>query len=138
MSSTFPRFNAIVLKCRARVLAALAAREESLDLIENAVKNACEHTLSRWTESTLAANPADWLYQVAYRLAIDIIRREQILAQKRALLMPLGEHNELPVDIDGDFPDERLRLIFTWCHPALAQPARVRAAPCLVLISYKP
>ena len=125
MSSTLPGLGAIVQECRGRVLAALTTRVGDLDLAEDALQDACERALSRWTRESLPANPAGWLYRAAYRRAIDIIRRDQTFVEKRALLVPLADHAELPQDVDDDFPDERLRLIFTCCHPALTETARI-------------
>src|SRR5205814_8251162 len=75
--------------------------------------------LERWPEQGIPDNPGAWLMTTARRRAIDILRRDRRYAEKVALL----ERSTLP----GDVPeaDDRLRLIFTCCHPALAQEAQV-------------
>jgi predicted RNA polymerase sigma factor len=69
------------------------------------------------------ASPQGWLLRAAHRKAIDRIRRDRSEARKVAALRPLAV-SEAP-EPDDDFPDERLRLIFTCCHPALEQKSRV-------------
>jgi len=97
------------------------------DLAEEAVQEAFIVALERWPRDGVPANPGAWITKVARNKAIDRTRRERTLAKKRAALEALealaGDGYE-----DGEpdeFPDERLRLIFTCCHPALAPEARV-------------
>jgi RNA polymerase sigma-70 factor, ECF subfamily len=80
--------------------------------------------LERWPRDGTPDNPAAWLTTTARNRAIDRIRREQTLARKTELLQRLAE---LAPDDDADepMPDERLSLIFTCCHPALAPEAQV-------------
>jgi RNA polymerase sigma-70 factor (ECF subfamily) len=84
--------------------------------------------LERWSRNGVPANPGAWITRVARNKAIDRIRREETLAAKRAILEALetlgGDVADDAEDAD-EFPDERLRLIFTCCHPALAPEARV-------------
>ena len=83
--------------------------------------------LERWPRDGLPDNPGAWITKVARNKAIDRIRREQTLAVKREALEALealGGTTAEGGEADA-FPDERLRLIFTCCHPALAPEARV-------------
>ena len=97
------------------------------DLAEEAVQEAFIVALERWPRDSVPANPGAWITKVARNKAIDRIRREQTLAAKRAVLEALEELGSGATDDDepDEFPDERLRLIFTCCHPALAPEARV-------------
>jgi RNA polymerase sigma-70 factor, ECF subfamily len=97
------------------------------DLAEEAVQDAFIVALERWPRDGVPDNPGAWITKVARNKAIDRIRREQTLAEKRAVLEALeGLGGAAEEDAEPDeFPDERLRLIFTCCHPALAPEARV-------------
>jgi RNA polymerase sigma-70 factor, ECF subfamily len=83
--------------------------------------------LERWPRGGIPSNPGAWITRVARNKAIDRIRRERTLAAKRSVLEELEALGSGPAeDAEPDeFPDERLRLIFTCCHPALAPEARV-------------
>jgi RNA polymerase sigma-70 factor, ECF subfamily len=110
-----------------RAVAALIRAIGDFDLAEEAVQEAFIVALERWPRDGLPANPGAWITRVARNKAIDRIRREQTLAEKRAALEALealGGAAAEDAEAD-DFPDERLRLIFTCCHPALAPEARV-------------
>jgi RNA polymerase sigma-70 factor (ECF subfamily) len=77
----------------------------------------------RWPRDGVPDNPASWLLSTARNRAIDRIRRERTLAQKKKLLeAPAAWEDEME---ETSFPDERLELIFTCCHPALASEAQV-------------
>jgi RNA polymerase sigma-70 factor (ECF subfamily) len=99
------------------------------DLAEEAVQEAFIVALERWPHEGVPANPGAWVTQVARNKAIDRIRREGVLRDKVAALDRLGA---LHADADagpgeqlGEIEDDRLRLIFTCCHPALGAEARV-------------
>src|SRR5260221_3700301 len=94
------------------------------DLAEDVVQEAFAVALEKW-ESGIPANPVAWLMATARNKAIDRIRRERALADKRAQLARLTELEGLERDEMSVIPDDRLRLIFTCCHPALAMDARV-------------
>jgi RNA polymerase sigma-70 factor (ECF subfamily) len=107
----------------ARVVASLAKRFCDLDIAEEAAAEAFATAVERWPADGVPPNPGAWLTTTANRKAIDRIRREQ----KRD-----GKHREAQLVYDDDPPepagaidDERLRLIFICCHPALAMPTRV-------------
>lgn len=110
-----------------RVLAATARLTRDLDLAEDCVEDAYVSALKAWQEDGIPANPGAWLTTTARRRALDHFRRNQTLQKKYPLLVePLAE-DEPAMNIDDDFeiPDDRLRLIFTCCHPALAQEAQI-------------
>ena len=115
----------------ARVLAATARVAGDLDLAEECVQEAYAAAVRAWAGSGVPDNPAAWLTTTARRRAVDVIRRESALRARLPLLVePAGEPGEDAADPDaGDptarDPDDRLRLVFTCCHPALAQEAQV-------------
>jgi RNA polymerase sigma-70 factor (ECF subfamily) len=95
------------------------------ELAEDAVQDAFAIALQRWPVDGAPRNPGAWLVTTARNRAIDRIRRERTLARKTELLARLAE---LETDEDDDvssIPDDRLSLIFTCCHPALATDAQV-------------
>ena len=94
------------------------------DLAEDAVQDAFATALERWPVDGAPTNPGAWIVTTARNRAIDRIRRDRTLQQKTELL---GRLAELPAEEDevSTIPDERLALVFTCCHPALAQEARV-------------
>jgi RNA polymerase sigma-70 factor, ECF subfamily len=105
---------------RLRIVATLIRQTGNWELAEDAVADAAERALVRWPRDGVPANPAAWLTTTARRRAIDVIRRAEIERAKVAELATLsgeaGTHGEV---------DDRLRLIFTCCHPALPLQARV-------------
>lgn len=107
------------------MIAALAARFRDLDLAEEAVAEAWAAAVSTWRTS-VPDDPAAWLYAVAVRRALDLRRRARTRAD--AVFDPPAPDptpEELLMAADHPVPDERLRLIFVCCHPALAPEARV-------------
>ncbi len=106
-------------------MATIARLTGDVALAEDAVQEALEIALVRWPRDGLPASPGAWLTTTARNRAIDRIRRERRGAEKLeevARLAPAGHEEEQDV---STIPDERLALIFTCCHPALAQEARV-------------
>jgi RNA polymerase sigma-70 factor (ECF subfamily) len=91
---------------------------------EDAVQDAVTIGVERWPREGLPSNPGAWLVTTARNRAIDRIRREQTFARKAELLARL---EQLPADEHdvSSIPDDRLALVFTCCHPALAADARV-------------
>jgi len=102
-----------------RLTGALVRVLGNFDLAEEVVQDSLVAALVKWPEQGIPDNPGAWLMTTARRRAIDLIRRDRRYSEKLALL----ERSQLP----GDAPeaDDRLRLIFTCCHPALAQEAQV-------------
>jgi RNA polymerase sigma-70 factor (ECF subfamily) len=107
-----------------RLIAALAARFRNLDLAEEAFAESCARAVTAWADDT-PRDPAAWLYRVAERAALDALRRRAIRAGA-ALPPPEPEPNaeELLMAESRLIPDERLRLIFICCHPAIHPEAR--------------
>jgi RNA polymerase sigma-70 factor, ECF subfamily len=99
------------------------------DLAEEAVQDAFLVALEVWPKRGVPRNPGAWITTTARNKAIDRIRRARRLEDKvRELeaLVPAGEEEEEEEEVeDSSIPDDRLRLIFTCCHPALAPEARV-------------
>jgi RNA polymerase sigma-70 factor, ECF subfamily len=107
----------------ARVVASLAKRFGDLDIAEEAAAEAFTVAVERWPLDGVPPNPGAWLTTTANRRAIDRIRRESKRddKQKEAVAM----HDDTPHEPLGAIEDDRLRLLFTCCHPALAPEARI-------------
>jgi RNA polymerase sigma-70 factor, ECF subfamily len=106
-----------------RVLAALIGFLGDFDLAEEAAQEAFAIAAERWPRESVPASPAGWLVRTARNRAVDRIRRDRTLAAKTRLLEG-PETVEDEVD-ESTIPDERLELIFTCCHPALALEGQV-------------
>ena len=106
-----------------RVLAALIGYLRDFDLAEEAAQEAFAIAAERWPRDGVPSNPGVWLVTTARNRAIDRIRRDRTLAAKtRLLLVPDAVEERVS---ETTFPDERLELVFTCCHPALAVDAQV-------------
>jgi RNA polymerase sigma-70 factor (ECF subfamily) len=105
----------------ARIVAALARRFGDLDIAEEAAAEAFAAAVGRWPADGVPPNPGAWLMTTANRKAIDRRRRENRRDAKQEAHM----FYDTPPESFGTIDDERLRLIFTCCHPALAMDARV-------------
>jgi RNA polymerase sigma-70 factor, ECF subfamily len=110
-----------------RAIATLIRVLGDFDLAEEAVQEAFVVALQRWPERGVPANPGAWITTTARNKAIDRLRRERRLAEKQEELRMLEPRDSAePDELDEkSIPDDRLRLIFTCCHPALAPEARV-------------
>jgi RNA polymerase sigma-70 factor (ECF subfamily) len=109
-----------------RVLAVLISRFEDFDLAEDALQDALVNALERWQSEGIPENPGAWLMTVARRRAIDRLRRTATVERKAAMLDPdsfVTDQDE--PEMDDSIPDDRLKLMFTCCHPALALEAQV-------------
>ena len=107
-----------------RVLAALISQFETFDLAEDALQDALVNALERWKVDGVPRNPGAWLLTVAKRRAIDRLRRTARLEHDPAILDSLASTQEEP-EMEDTIPDDRLKLMFTCCHPALALEAQV-------------
>jgi RNA polymerase sigma-70 factor (ECF subfamily) len=106
-----------------QILAALIGFLGDFDLAEEAAQEAFAIAAERWPRDGVPSNPAAWLITTARNRAIDRIRRDRTLTAKTRLLdVPEGVEDTMD---ETTFPDERLELIFTCCHPALATDAQV-------------
>ena len=109
-----------------RVLATLVGILGDIELAEDAAQEAFALAAERWPRDGQPENPTGWLITTARNRAIDRIRRERTLVAKTEQLQrELRDPPEEPMDDTVTFPDERLELIFTCCHPALALDAQV-------------
>ena len=106
-----------------RVLAALISQFGDFTLAEDALQDALVTALERWEIDGVPRNPGAWLTTVARRRAIDRLRRAATLERKAVILDPLATQDE--PEMDDSIPDDRLKLMFTCCHPALALEAQV-------------
>lgn len=86
------------------------------------MQDAFAAALAHWTEQGIPDNPGAWITAAAQRKLIDVARRERTRRDKRELLL---EDQESAVEDATGLPDDRLRLIFTCCHPALNREAQV-------------
>jgi len=107
-----------------RAVAALTRVLGDIQLAEDAVQDAFTSAIERWPRLGMPANPGAWIITAARNRAIDRLRREQTFKRKAELLarleaLPAGEDDVSPI------PDDRLALVFTCCHPALAAESRV-------------
>jgi RNA polymerase sigma-70 factor (ECF subfamily) len=111
---------------RGRLLAALIGDLRSFDLAEDCLSDAVESALIHWARSGLPDRPFAWLLRVARRKAIDRLRRSRRWADREADLTVLtAAESAEPEDSMSEIPDDRLRLIFTCCHPALDAKSQV-------------
>ena len=107
------------------VLAATARVAGDFDLAEECVQDAYVAALDTWTRDGIPAKPGAWLTATAKRKAIDTLRRRQVFRTKMPLLVEPDEADMDNFNEPDAVPDDRLRLIFTCCHPALAREAQV-------------
>jgi RNA polymerase sigma-70 factor, ECF subfamily len=106
-----------------RVLATLIGLLGDFDVAEEAAQEAFAVAAARWPRDGIPSNPGAWLITTARNRAIDRVRRERVGAEKlRSLEVPVMTEDTAD---DTTFPDERLELVFTCCHPALAVDAQV-------------
>src|SRR5256714_242232 len=106
-----------------RLIASLVRRFGDIDIAEEAAGEALVAALEKWPESGPPPNPGGWLTTTAGNRAIDRIRREKLRdAKHQAAFM---DHDDTPHEPIGPVEDDRLRLLFTCCHPALAAEARI-------------
>jgi RNA polymerase sigma-70 factor (ECF subfamily) len=112
-----------------RILATLIRALGDFDLAEEALQDALLMALDRWPRDGVPSNPGAWITTTARRKAIDRIRRDRTLATKRGQLEAEAALEALGGETEAghvtELRDDRLRLIFTCCHPALARDAQV-------------
>ncbi|MDT7548982.1 MAG: polymerase sigma-70 factor, subfamily, partial [Actinomycetota bacterium] len=105
-----------------RLIASLVRRFGDIDIAEEAAGEALVTALEKWPETGVPPNPGGWLTTTAANRAIDRLRREkQRDAKQQAAFM----YDDEPPEPTGPVEDDRLRLLFTCCHPALAPEARI-------------
>jgi RNA polymerase sigma-70 factor, ECF subfamily len=112
-----------------RVLAGLIRWSGDFDLAEEAFQAACTQALELWPRRGLPDRPGGWLTTVARRRALDLVRRRRpVIPLDAPLAQALAAEEEPPGEDAPEVEDDRLRLLFTVCHPALAQPAQIALA----------
>ena len=113
-----------------RILAALIRISGSFDRAEDAVQEAFAAALVSWPKTGVPTNPGAWMMTAAHRKLIDHVRRERTKQEKEDSVryeIEVHKNTDLP-ELDSEdmqFPDDRLRLIFTCCHPALNQEGQI-------------
>jgi RNA polymerase sigma-70 factor (ECF subfamily) len=122
--------EAVFRREHGRIIASLIRLCGSFDRAEEAMQEAFASALRHWAERSVPDNPAAWITTTAYRKLIDAKRRERTRREKQTLLeqeiaIEATEHPELPAALSREIPDDRLRLIFTCCHPALNREAQI-------------
>ena len=123
--------EAIFRRESGRIIATLIRIAGSFDVAEEAMQEAFTAALTTWPEKGLPQNPAAWITAVAHRRLIDHSRRERTRREKQEPLIyetPTAHQPEAEVQMDADemeYPDDRLRLIFTCCHPAINPDAQI-------------
>jgi RNA polymerase sigma-70 factor (ECF subfamily) len=110
-----------------RIVAALIGVLGDFDLAEEAAQEAFTAALDQWPAAGVPEFPRAWIIQTARHKAIDRLRRRTLFTEKiePQLARELDTATPAPEIETGDIPDDRLRLIFTCCHPALAQEAQI-------------
>jgi RNA polymerase sigma factor (sigma-70 family) len=108
-------------------MAATIRITRDFDVAEECVQDAFARALATWAEQGIPTNPGAWLTTVARRRAIDVGRRRDVAARSQHLLVT-GSASDGPEIVEGEFEDDRLRLIFTCCNPSLAIDTQVALA----------
>jgi RNA polymerase sigma-70 factor (ECF subfamily) len=119
--------EAVFREERGRLLATLVRQLRDLELAEDVASDAMEAALKHWPVDGVPTTPLAWLITTARRKAVDRLRRDEAFASRLAILHIEAEQL-VPAPRDpesNDIPDERLRLFFTCCHPALSLEAQI-------------
>src|SRR6202046_5349855 len=113
-----------------RILATLIRVLGDFDLAEDAAQDAFASAVEQWHRDGLPENPRAWIIGVARHKAIDRLRKQGRFNDRREELIRMAESGDDEPELDaGALPDERLRLIFTCCHPGPAAEAPGAASP---------
>jgi RNA polymerase sigma-70 factor, ECF subfamily len=121
--------EAVFRRENGRIIASLIRLCGSFDRAEEAMQEAFAAALRYWAEHGIPDSPAAWITAAAYRKLVDARRRERTRREKQPLLeheaaLASSEDPSVP-EFDSEIPDDRLRLIFTCCHPALNREAQI-------------
>ena len=112
-----------------RIIATLIRISGSFDHAEEALQDAFVAAATHWEKEGTPRNPGAWLTTTAHRKLLDAFRRENTKAEKRPELeyeaARLKPYDDSLMELPPEYPDDRLRLIFTCCHPALNQEAQI-------------
>jgi RNA polymerase sigma-70 factor (ECF subfamily) len=121
--TAIPEIEAVFRAEHGRVLAALISQLGDFELAEDALQDALVNALESWEASGIPRSPAAWLITVARHRALDRLRRATTFERQAPLLATLETEDE--PDMDDSLPDDRLKLMFTCCHPSLALETQV-------------
>ena len=120
------RIEAVFREESGRIIASLIRFAGSFDLAEEALQDALASALTAWPESGIPANPGAWLTAAARRKLIDELRKTKTRRNKAAEVAYAAEaFTAMPDLTEDEMPDDRLRLIFTCCHPALNRDTQI-------------
>ena len=126
MSDARAEIEAVFRREHGLIMAALVRTAGGdFDAAEDALSDAFALALDRWPREGIPRKPAAWLTTVARHAAIDRARRAKVLERKLAAVSRAGVTEPTVIEGDGELEDDRLRLIFTCCHPAIEMEARV-------------
>ncbi|MFC9790890.1 RNA polymerase sigma factor [Rhodococcus sp. NPDC127528] len=129
MTATGAQIDAVFRREYGRAVAVLVGRFGDIDLAEEAVQDAFAEATARWPATGLPPSPAGWIVTTARNRAIDRLRRESSRADRQARAVSeralLDETDAGTAREEVVVPDDRLRLVFTCCHPALSDAAQV-------------
>jgi RNA polymerase sigma-70 factor (ECF subfamily) len=126
LDSLLTHFDQWVSNDRAKWLALLIQRINDFELAEDCLQEAVIKAFELWKRQGVPANPENWILRTAYNKAIDQIRRHTTFQNKKQTLIELSQQQSLgDQKEDNEIPDERLKLIFTCCHPALEQQTQI-------------
>src|SRR6266404_8180202 len=133
MSDPPSAIEAVFREESGRILASLIRISGSFDWAEEALQDAFISALSAWPRQGMPQNPAAWIMTAARHRLVDFARRDRTRTEKSDALLYETQNKRsagpAPLDNSDDdampFPDDRLRLIFTCCHPALSPEAQV-------------
>lgn len=127
MISIEAELTRIVRANSGRILSALIKTTQDITLAQDALQDAIAQAIAQWPENGTPQNGGAWLYVTAKRRAIDLVRKESRhhAETTQQILTDLQNDQNETAEWDQDIPDERLRLIFTCCHPALNVDAQV-------------
>ena len=110
---------------RLAIVAGLIRATRDFDLAEDCLQDAVERALERWPRDGIPSNPAAWLATTARRRALDVLRRRHLERAKLEELQTMIDFGATPPGDAEAFGDDRLKLLFTCCHPALPAAGRV-------------
>jgi len=127
MHSVTQALNAVYQKESRKILAILISHLRDVELAEDVLHEATIAALEHWPRTGIPTHPAAWLLTTARRRAYDRLRRSQAFHRKQGDIVLHAQLAQSDADdpMEQDIPDERLKLIFTCCHPALALEAQV-------------